>query len=198
VVDTATEELLSLPEAADRLGVSVYTVRRWIKDGKLRAFKPGKEYRIREVDLEEFLQAREVRPKGPAPHSPEQPSLNGLLEEERRRAEYAPRVEPRINLLEREVEQWERLTDEGLYDPKKLGREVLDAIDAVSLQVVINHAEDARGLKQACTPEQLERLEQAEKRYFDANLEFWAHVEKDEQAKKRRANFAPIQGGRSA
>jgi excisionase family DNA binding protein len=53
---------LPLPEAAERLGVSVYTVRRWIKDGKLKAFRPGKEYRIREADLEEFLAAREVRP----------------------------------------------------------------------------------------------------------------------------------------
>lgn len=63
VVGTSTEELLSPQEAADRLGVSVYTVRRWIKDGKLRAFRPGKEYRLREPDLEEFLRAREVRPK---------------------------------------------------------------------------------------------------------------------------------------
>jgi excisionase family DNA binding protein len=60
---TSTEELLSPQEAADRLGVSVYTVRRWIKDGKLRAFRPGKEYRLREHDLEEFLRVREVRPK---------------------------------------------------------------------------------------------------------------------------------------
>jgi excisionase family DNA binding protein len=81
VVATNTEELLSLPEAAERLGVSIYTVRRWIKDGRLRAFKPGKEYRVREADLEEFLAAREVRPKGPAP-SPLEPSLFYGLEEE--------------------------------------------------------------------------------------------------------------------
>jgi excisionase family DNA binding protein len=52
---------------AEELGVDVQTVRRWIQSGKLRAFKPGKEYRIRETDLEEFLAAREVRPKGSAP-----------------------------------------------------------------------------------------------------------------------------------
>ena len=63
VVDTATEELLSPQEAGDRLGVSVYTVRRWIKEGKLRAFRPGKEYRVRVADLEEFFAAREVHPK---------------------------------------------------------------------------------------------------------------------------------------
>jgi excisionase family DNA binding protein len=76
---------LPLPEAAERLGVSIYTVRRWIKDGKLRAFKPGKEYRVREADLAEFLAAREVRPKAPVRSSPE-PSLLSELEDERRTA----------------------------------------------------------------------------------------------------------------
>ena len=69
---------------ADELGVDVQTVRRWIQSGKLRAFKPGKEYRVREADLEEFLAAREVRPK--AVRSPSQRSLFNGLEEERREA----------------------------------------------------------------------------------------------------------------
>ncbi len=68
---------------ADELGVDVQTVRRWIQSGRLRAFKPGKEYRVREADLEEFLAAREVRPKGSAP-SPLEPSLFNGLEGERR------------------------------------------------------------------------------------------------------------------
>jgi excisionase family DNA binding protein len=83
VVTTATEEFLSPEEVGDRLGVSVYTVRRWVKTGQLRAFKPGKEYRIREADLEEFIQAREVRPKARS-RSPLELTLNGLLEEDRR------------------------------------------------------------------------------------------------------------------
>jgi excisionase family DNA binding protein len=69
---------------AEELGVDVQTVRRWIQSGKLRAFKPGKEYRVREADLEEFLAAREVRPKAAATRSLEQPDFNGLLETERR------------------------------------------------------------------------------------------------------------------
>ena len=68
-MDTAREELLSAEEVADRVGVSIYTVWRWIKQGKLRAFKPGREYRLREADLEEFLAAREVHPKVQAPLS---------------------------------------------------------------------------------------------------------------------------------
>lgn len=74
---TVTEELLSVPEVGDRLGVSVYTVRRWIKSGDLLAYRPGKEYRIRESDLEKFLEAH--GPKVAAPSSPVVPN-----EEERR------------------------------------------------------------------------------------------------------------------
>jgi hypothetical protein len=33
----------------------------------LRAFKPGREWRVRESDLEEFLQTREFHPKALAP-----------------------------------------------------------------------------------------------------------------------------------
>lgn len=81
MVNTATEELLSPQEAGDRLGVSVYTVRRWIKEGKLRAFRPGKEYRVRVADLEEFFRTREVHPKAPSRTSPE--ALEEVSEEER-------------------------------------------------------------------------------------------------------------------
>ncbi len=69
---------------AEELGVDVQTVRRWIHSGRLRAFKPGKEYRVRESDLEEFLAAREVRPKVEAPLEEGQPSFNDALAEERR------------------------------------------------------------------------------------------------------------------
>jgi excisionase family DNA binding protein len=80
---TANAEFMSPEEVGERLGLSVYTVRRWIQEGKLRAFKPGKEYRIRETDLEEFLQTREVRPRAPRP-SPYESSLLDGLDEERR------------------------------------------------------------------------------------------------------------------
>jgi excisionase family DNA binding protein len=82
VVATGTEELLPLPEAAERLGVSVYTVRRWIKDGKLQAFRPGKEYRIPETALTRLVMESAVSPKDVAP-LPE-PSLLDALEVERR------------------------------------------------------------------------------------------------------------------
>jgi excisionase family DNA binding protein len=96
VVTTTSEEFLSPEEVGERLGVSVYTVRRWIKTGQLRAFRPGKEYRIQESDLEEFLRAREVRPKAPR-RSPSEPSFNDVLAEERR----SVAVDGMVGLLER-------------------------------------------------------------------------------------------------
>jgi excisionase family DNA binding protein len=54
---------MAAQDVADELGVDVQTVRRWIHAGRLRAFKPGKEYRIRETDLEKFLASREVQPQ---------------------------------------------------------------------------------------------------------------------------------------
>jgi transcriptional regulator with XRE-family HTH domain len=129
-----------------------------------------------QVDVTDFL----GEPDSPLVEAlPSQDKLfnNGVLEEERRRAEYVPRVWPRIKQLEHAAEQWQRFTDEGLYDLRSLSFEDLQTIDAVSLSIVINHSQDVHELKQACTPEQLERLKQAEKSYFDANLGFWAQVE---------------------
>jgi len=54
-------------DVAERLLVDPQTVRRWIKSGKLRAYKPGREFRIKSTDLEEFLETREVSPKAKAP-----------------------------------------------------------------------------------------------------------------------------------
>jgi excisionase family DNA binding protein len=62
-----TEVFLSLQDVADELGISVQTIRKWVKAGELAAYKPGKEYRIKSGDLEEFLKTREVGPKAQSP-----------------------------------------------------------------------------------------------------------------------------------
>ena len=65
------------------MGVSDQTVRRWIKAGKLVAYKPGKEFRVSEGDLEQFLQSRRSEsPKAQAPpENPENPSGGAPAEE---------------------------------------------------------------------------------------------------------------------
>jgi excisionase family DNA binding protein len=46
---------LTPQEVSDLLRVSVYTVRRWIKQGRLPAYKVGRVWRIRESDLDTWL-----------------------------------------------------------------------------------------------------------------------------------------------
>lgn len=58
---------LSLSAVAGSLGVSERTVRRWIKSGKLKAYKPGRDYRIPESALRELVEESEVYPKTQAP-----------------------------------------------------------------------------------------------------------------------------------
>ena len=58
------ERYATLPEVAERLKVSRRTVYRWIKNGDLKAYQFGREYRITESALKDFLEAHEVRSKG--------------------------------------------------------------------------------------------------------------------------------------
>jgi excisionase family DNA binding protein len=55
---TSTEQqpFLTPQEVSDLLRVSVYTVRRWIKEGHLPAYKIGRGWRIRESDIGEWLE----------------------------------------------------------------------------------------------------------------------------------------------
>ena len=46
----------SVDEAAQRLGCHDETIRRYIRRGKLKAYKKGREYRIYETDLNEFVE----------------------------------------------------------------------------------------------------------------------------------------------
>lgn len=58
------EELLTAQDVADRLRVTVETVRRWLRDGDLVGVQLGDRagYRIRRSELERFLAAREGGP----------------------------------------------------------------------------------------------------------------------------------------
>ena len=55
---TLSEEMLNIREAAERLNITPYTLREWIKAGKIAAIKPAgeglgwREYRLRASDVE--------------------------------------------------------------------------------------------------------------------------------------------------
>jgi excisionase family DNA binding protein len=58
------ERYLTLPEVADQLKVSRRTVYRWIKSGELNAYQFGRDYRITESALKDFLEAHRFRAGG--------------------------------------------------------------------------------------------------------------------------------------
>lgn len=52
----APERLLTPEQVADRLGLSVLTVRAWLRSEQLPGVKPGgRIWRVREVDLDEYI-----------------------------------------------------------------------------------------------------------------------------------------------
>jgi excisionase family DNA binding protein len=66
MIATMTEErLLTVPEVADRLRLSVFTVRELLKEGRLRGFRLGgtkSGWRVSPEDLDAFI--RESRERG--------------------------------------------------------------------------------------------------------------------------------------
>ncbi|OLF15260.1 helix-turn-helix domain-containing protein [Actinophytocola xanthii] len=52
-----TKQLYSTEEVAEQLGLHVRTVRGYVRDGRLKAVRIGKQYRITREDLEAFLGA---------------------------------------------------------------------------------------------------------------------------------------------
>ena len=58
-----TEQLYSVEEVAERLGLHVKTVRNYIIEGRLKAVKIGKQYRISRSDLEAMTGRPEPPPE---------------------------------------------------------------------------------------------------------------------------------------
>jgi len=64
---TGPEQLYSVEQVADLLDLHVKTVRGYVRDGRLRAVRIGKQYRIGRADLEAFT-------GGPVPASVREPA----------------------------------------------------------------------------------------------------------------------------
>ena len=52
---------LTTEDVAKLLELNIGTIRRYIREGKLRAILIGREYRVRREDFEEFLEERKTR-----------------------------------------------------------------------------------------------------------------------------------------
>jgi excisionase family DNA binding protein len=52
-------ELLSTPDAAQRLGVTDSTIRNQIRAGKLRGYRVGRNFKVAPADLDVFIERYE-------------------------------------------------------------------------------------------------------------------------------------------
>lgn len=50
-----TGHFLTVEDVATLLGYSDKTIRRWIKNGRLKAYRANRQLRISEADLQDFL-----------------------------------------------------------------------------------------------------------------------------------------------
>jgi excisionase family DNA binding protein len=115
---------LTLSEVAGLMGVSERTVRRWIKSGKLRAYKPGRDYRIPEGAFRAFVAESEISPK--ARRSSLEPSLfNGYEDEHREDTEIYW-----LTFVNGFVNRWEDKARTGNFDLGRL-KEFEDVVDGL-------------------------------------------------------------------
>jgi len=57
--DALSDELLTLQQVADEMQLHIETIRAWVREKKLPAYKiSAREYRVRRSDLEKFLEDR--------------------------------------------------------------------------------------------------------------------------------------------
>jgi excisionase family DNA binding protein len=129
------QERLSLREAADALGVSEVTARRWVKSGKLKAYQPGRKYLIPRSAIDALLESESG--KVHAPSSQEKLFNNGVLEEERREAIYGPWLE----FANRYADRWQQRIETGNFDLGSVNEFIATATDLMDTLHELNAAE---------------------------------------------------------
>ena len=58
---TLGTQWLTVEDIANDLNVKIDTVRSWIREKKLTAYRVGRDYRIKRTDYEKFLEERKTR-----------------------------------------------------------------------------------------------------------------------------------------
>jgi len=49
------EKVYTVEQAAELLLVAPYTIRKWLREGKLRGVRAGRMWRVRDSDIQEYL-----------------------------------------------------------------------------------------------------------------------------------------------
>lgn len=73
------DRFYSVDQVADLLGLHVRTIRNYVRDGRLRAVRVGKQYRITHSDLEAFTGAR-VPASADEPTPPRHTEVSSIVE----------------------------------------------------------------------------------------------------------------------
>ena len=87
-----SEKYYSVESIAQILGIHPKTVRRYITDGKLRAAKVGKQYRVTGHDLSLFVEARGLDADTEAHDKPKVPSVSAVADIDVRDRDEADRI----------------------------------------------------------------------------------------------------------
>ena len=62
-IEMSEERMYTIDEAAAWLGFHRNTITKWIASGELVATRPGRQFRIRQSDLDDFLRRKQIKPK---------------------------------------------------------------------------------------------------------------------------------------
>lgn len=58
--------MLDIEEVMQRLGVSDSTIRRLVRDGKLRAYRIGRRLKFKQEDVDRFVEGQVITPSAPS------------------------------------------------------------------------------------------------------------------------------------
>jgi excisionase family DNA binding protein len=195
---------LSLSEVAGLMGVSERTVRRWIKAGNLKAYKPGRDYRIPESAVRELVEESEVYPKEARRWSLE-PSFNDALEHERRE-DYIRKAREGLDQFCAYWEQRLASTTISRQEFEDLWETIGSWIPMLSLAALAEQDEIIRSGKRNHDPQlygsgselqSLSEIWEAEERFIrlgEALLEAEHEMYSDIEAEKRREQFRLLRG----
>lgn len=65
---------LTLPQAAEALAINYHTAREWVLTGRLKAFRPGRHWKVDQAEIERIKRATTYRPGCPVAPGPNAPS----------------------------------------------------------------------------------------------------------------------------
>lgn len=100
---TSAVARLSLRDAADALGISEVTARRWVKSGKLKAYQPGRKYLIPASAIEALLEEESKKAWASPEFQSAGPGVRGWLREQDARFALMTGAEFQELVLETEI-----------------------------------------------------------------------------------------------